>query len=224
MDDKIVISVINNTGLWPSYFCMDLVNLYITTLQKYPNTELRTVEANSVENMRNYACRYAMGLKKLQPNDKLERKDYLVMLDSDHRYAPDFILKLMKHKKDIVTGCTSNRTAPFIQTQFKVNKKNIKEKDNQVNPKPEEPLMKIGASGPVGMLIKVDVLFRLEFPYYKREYIGTEKEGNVEAEKGSDIWFCGLLNKIDVDIWLDPSITFPHEVRRVFVNRGQLKL
>ena len=110
----------------------------------------------------------------------------------------------------------------LIQTQFKENKVNIKEASNQVNPKPEDPLMKIGASGPVGMLIKVDVLFKLEFPYYKREYIGSKD--NPEAEQGSDIWFCGLLNKIGTDIWLDPSITFPHEVRRVFVNRGQLQL
>ena len=224
MQDKIVIFVINNTGSWPSYFCMDLVNLFVTTLQEYPNTELRTVEANSVENMRNYACRYAMGLRALQPGDTLERADYLVMLDVDHRFAPDFILKLMKHKKDVVTGCTSGRVHPFGQTQYKKVKKDIRKGDNIVNPKPTDPLMKIGASGLVGMLIKVDVLFKLQFPYFKRTYIGTEKGNNVEAEEGSDVYFTKKLNEIGVEIWLDPSITFPHEVRRVFVNRGELKL
>ena len=220
-EEKIVIFVINNTGVWPSYFAMDLMNLYIRTLQEYPNAIVRTIETNSVENMRNYACRFSMGLKAIQEGDTMERYDYLVQLDVDHRYPTDFIIDLMKHKKDIVTGCTSRRNYPFGQTQFKKVQTNIKEESNVVNPNPEDPLIKIGASGPVGMLIKVDVLFKLKFPYYSRKYIGDEN--NVLAEMGSDVIFCEQLNEAGIDIWLDPAITFPHQLKRGFVNRGQLQ-
>ncbi len=55
-NDRIIIFVINNTGAWPDYFCMDLINLYNTTKEKYPNTKLQTIRANSVNEMRNFAC------------------------------------------------------------------------------------------------------------------------------------------------------------------------
>lgn len=222
--EKIVIFVINNTGQWPGYFCMDLINLYMATLKEYPNTKLQTIQANSVNEMRNFACRYAMGLRTPPGEEEVTKADYLVQLDTDHRYPPTFIIDLMKHKKDVVTGCTSNRRVPFKQTQFFKFQKEIKAEENIANPTPEEELMKIDASGPVGMLIKVDVLEKLNYPYYTIEHIGTEEEGNIEAVMGGDIFFCKQLKEYGVDVWLDPKITFPHEVSNVMVNRGKLQI
>ena len=144
--------------------------------------------------------------------------------NTDHRYNPEFIIDLMKHKKDVVTGCTSNRKAPFKQTQFKKFQKELRAEENIANPKPDEELMKIEASGPVGMIIKVDVLDKLKYPYYIIKHIGTEEEGNLESVMGGDIYFTKQLNEAGIELWLDPSITFPHEVSNVMVNRGQLQL
>lgn len=223
-DAKISIFVINNTGQWPSYFCLDLINLYMKTLEEYPNTKLQTITACSVNEMRNFACRYALG-KRGEPGDENpERCDYFVQLDVDHRYSPTFIIDLMKHDKDVVTGCTSNRRFPFKQTQFKKFQFEIKAEDNIANPHPDDELMKIDASGPVGMLIKTDVLDKLTYPYYKIEHIGHEEGRSVEAILGGDIYFTKKLKEAGIDIWLDPKITFPHEVANVFINRGELKL
>lgn len=222
--EKIVIFVINNTGMWPGYFCMDLINLYNTTLKEYPNTKIQTIQACSVDEMRNFACRYAMGIRNQQGESEKIRMDYLVQLDTDHNYHPNFIIDLMKHKKDVVTGCTSNRRPPFNQTQYIKFKKEIKGEDNLANPLPEEELMKIEASGPVGMLIKVDILDKLEYPYYTIKHIGNENGRSVESIKGGDIYFCDKLKEHGINIWLDPKITFPHEVSRVMVNRGNLQL
>lgn len=221
--EKIDIFVINNTGYWPSYFCLDLINLYITTLQEYPNTRLHTIQANCVNEMRNFACRQAMG-KRTPDGQEPRRADYLVQLDSDHHYPNTFIIDLMKHKKNVVTGCTSNRRPPFKQTQFKEFRKEIKEDDNIVNPSQEDDLIKIEASGPVGMLIKVDVLDKLPYPYYKINHIGNEETGNQEAIMGGDIYFCSLLKRFNIDLWLDPKISFPHQVPNVFVDKGNLGL
>ena len=221
-EEKIVIFVINNTGVWPGYFCLDLINLYMTTLNEYPNTKIQTIHANSVNEMRNFSCRYAMG-KRVPVGEVAEKFDYLVQLDTDHRYNSKFIIDLMKHKKDVVTGCTSNRKAPFKQTQFKKFQKNLREEDNIANPKPDEELMKIEASGPVGMIINVNVLDKLKYPYYKIQHIGKE-EGDLESIMGGDIYFTKQLFDAGVELWLDPSITFPHEVSNVMVNRGQLQL
>lgn len=223
-DAKIIIFIINNTGMWPGYFCMDLINLYITTLQEYPNTKIQTIQACSVNEMRNFACRYAQGLRGPKGDEKPKRRDYLVQLDTDHRYRPEFIIDLMKHEKDVVTGCTSNRRVPFKQTQFIKFQKEIKSDDNIANPGTDDELMKIEASGPVGMLIKVDVLDKLTYPYYKIDHIGTEEEDNLEAIMGGDVWFAKQLKANGIELWLDPKITFPHEVSNVMVNRGQLQL
>jgi len=223
-EDKILIFVIDNTGQWPSYFCLDLINLHRETLKEYPNTKIRTIKACSVNEMRNFACRNALG-KRGEPGEvSPERCDYFVQLDTDHRYSPTFIIDLMKHNKDVITGCTSSRHAPFQQTQFKKFQFDMRDKDNLVNPHPDDELMKIESSGPVGMLIKTDVLDKLEYPYYKIDHIGNEKGRSVEAIMGGDVWFTKKLKEKDIEIWLDPKITFPHEVTNVFVNRGELKL
>jgi len=221
--EKIIIFVIDNRGAWPDYFCMDLLNLYETTKTKYPNTKVQTVRANSVNEMRNFSCRYAMG--KIGINGEEPSKyDYVVQLDTDHRYSPNFIIDLMKHKKDIVTGCTSSRHSPFYQTQFREIIGEIRSEENIVNPSSEDGLIKIEGSGPVGMLINVKVLDKLKYPYYKIQHIGNEEGRKPESTMGGDIFFTKQLKKAGIDVWLDSNITFPHNVPGVFVNRGQIVL
>jgi hypothetical protein len=227
-EQKILITVINNSGLWEGYFCMDLIKVYEETKKVYPNTEIQNIRANCVNEMRNYSCRYAMGkFGKIVGADK--RYDYLVQLDTDHRYSPTFIVDLMKHGKDVVTGCTSSRHSPFKQTQFNKFIKDIRADENITNPRPDDGLIKIDSSGPVGMLIKVDVLDKLDYPYYNLVHIGdeggeTKMGGSVEATMGGDVFFCKKLKEAGFDLWLDSKITFPHEVGGVFVNRGNILL
>lgn len=220
---KILITVINNSGLWEGYFCMDLIKVYEETKRVYPNTEIQNIQANCVNEMRNYSCRYAMG-KFGKMVDTNKRYDYLVQLDTDHRYHPNFIIDLMKHDKDVVTGCTSSRHSPFKQTQFKKFIRDIRADENIENPSPEDGLIQIDSSGPVGMLIKVDVLDKLEYPYYNLVHIGCEEGRGIEATTGGDVYFCQQLKDAGIELWLDSKITFPHEVGGVFVNRGQVML
>ena len=221
---KILISVINNTGQWPTYFCLDLINLLEKTKEVYPNTKLQTIRACSVNEMRNFSCRNAMGKRGAPGEESLIRVDYLVQLDTDHRYSPTFIIDLMKHDKDVITGCTSSRHSPFQQTQFKKFQYEMRGEDNLVNPSPEDPLMTIEASGPVGMIVKVDVLDKLKYPYYTIKHIGDKGGFAVESIQGGDIYFCEKLKEAGIEIWLDPKVTFPHEVNGVFVNRGNISL
>ena len=212
-EEKILIFIIDNSGLWPSYFSVDVVKLYNYTKSIYPNTEIQTIQANSVVQMRNIAMKYALGESKF--NKDMIRFDYLVMLDIDHRYKEDFIVKFMQHNKDIVTGCTSSRKPPYIQTQYKKMIKEIKEEDNIIKPIGNE-LIKAEASGLVGMLIKVDVLEKITFPFCNMEYIDDEKI------IGEDIFFCKKLKEAGYVIWVDPTVSFPHEIKNVFVNNGEI--
>lgn len=223
-DSKIKIFVIDNTGSWPGYFCLDLINLYTETLKEYPNTTIETAQACSVNEMRNFACRNAIGKRGKRSQELPERVDYLVQLDTDHHYPPTFIIDMMKHDKDVITGCTSSRYNPYQQTQFKKFQYEFRVEDNIVNPSKDESLRKIAASGPVGMIIKTDVLDKLKYPYYKINHIGHEDSRPTEAIQGGDIYFSKQLKKAGIDLWLDPKVTFPHQVTNVFVNRGQLQL
>ena len=222
-EQKILISVINNTGTWPTYFCLDLINLLEKTKEVYPNAKLQTIRACSVNEMRNFACRYAMGKIGINGEDP-SKYDYVVQLDVDHRYSPNFIVDLMKHKKDIVTGCTSSRHSPFYQTQFKEIIGEIRSEENIVNPSPEDGLIKIEGSGPVGMLINVKVFDKLKYPYYLIKHLGNEEGRKPESIMGGDIFFTNQLKEAGIDVWLDSKITFPHNVPGVFVNRGNISI
>lgn len=223
-EEKILICIICNSGQWPDYFCMDLIKLYEHTKSIYPNTKIQPVIRSSVAEMRNCACLFATGEIELKNVEDVERHDYLVQLDTDHKYNKEFIVDLMKHKKEIVTGCTSSRHPPLNQTQYKELTKEIRGDANIVNPSKDEELIKIEASGPVGMLIDVDVLDKLSYPYYKTKHLGHEEGRRIDSAMGEDIYFCTKLKEADVDIWLDPSITFPHQLTNVFVSRGQIGL
>ena len=194
---KILLVAINNRSTVPEYFSNSLLELYTYSKKYLPNIDLRYVAANSVNWMRNLSVKMAL------ENDF----DYLIQLDTDHSYPQDFLVKFLQHDKDIVTGCTNQRRFPFFPTQYyKIKSKNMKEQSNLCYYTEEDFLEVIEASGPVGMLIKMDVFKKLTWPYYDIDW--TEMNNTV----GGDINFCKSLKKVGVEIYCDKSICFPHEI------------
>jgi len=210
-DIKIMVVPINNRDSYPVYFAENLLNLLTYTKQIFPNTELVNVNACDVNHLRNVAVDLAIDNK----------YDYIVQLDVDHVYPKDFILKLLSHEKDFVTGLTMNRTLPLTLTQFKELKplgEHTRTNKNQI--KPDGKLQKIEATGVVGMLMKVDVLKNLPRPRFRMEYHGEE---NTPFDSGGDFYFCKLLKEFGKEIYCDTKLEFPHH-NTVEISQKGLRL
>ena len=215
---KVLVTIISNRGYWPMHFSISLVKLMEYT-RKHHNAELMTVKSCDINYMRNRACLIAQNKGKEANGTKY---DYFVQLDDDHIYPEDFIVKFIGHNKDIVVGCTSQRTPPWNQTQFKefTGVDNFKSVNNIVNPKPEDGLIEVGFSGPVGMTMKTEVLEKLKFPYFKIEYLNTNP-----SIVGGDISFCRQLKEKGIKMYLDSSVSFPHCVgEAIYADRGETKM
>jgi len=213
---KVLITIISNRGYFPKHFSLSLIEL-VNNTRKEHNIELINVSSCDVNYMRNRACLIAQNKGK---EARGFRFDYIVMLDDDHIYSPNFINKFISYNLPVVVGCTSQRTPPYKQTQYKELKGiGFKEEDNLVKPNKNDGLIKIGVTGPVGMCINVDVLDKLKFPYFEQIILNDGPE-----IRGGDVNFCYKLNDAGIPIYLDSSESFPHCTgESLYVDRGEVK-
>lgn len=208
-DTRIMIVVINNKSYLPRKFVQSLMDLVIYTRSIFPNTSVNYVSACQVNHMRNIAVQKAIE----------HEQDYLVQLDDDHTYPQDFILRLMGRNKDFITGCTKGRVYPHKPTQFYKFKEPLKQEDNYVYTDGEDGVIPIEVSGPVGMLMKVDALKQIEFPYYKMDY-SYYVDGKPNP-LGGDYYFCSQLKEKGFKLYLDTSLEFPHFIEGEISGHGK---
>jgi hypothetical protein len=213
---RILIVVISNQKVWPTYFANDLFNVYLET-QKYYKCDLMIANSCNIENMRNVACLSALG-----KNPGSIKYDYFVSLDTDHLYPQDFIVKFMKHDLDFVCGLTNRRQVPFTTTQYLKWKRKGLTKINNCVPNTKNGLVEISASGVVGALIKTSVLEKIKFPYFNDIYEVNDVMKEGIRRRGSDVNFTHKLQQAKVKMYCDTSVSFPHEVI-VHVDRGEFK-
>ena len=82
----------------------------------------------------------------------------------------------------------------------------------------DKELKKVGCTGVVGALIKVDVIKKLTYPYFQMEY---KDEAHVT---GSDIYFTKkLIKEANVDLWVDPKVDYPHQIN-AYIDREGIKI
>lgn len=175
---KVYISIITNYDRVPTYFMLDLIKIIGRAKHAGIEILLNNPKGNGVDAIRNISVIDA----------KNNGATHLLQLDIDHLFPEDLILRLLEHDKDFVCGTTSKRTSPYTQTQFKdASVELVGLKDNICKIKGDEGLIKIGASGMVGSLIKLDVFQKINYPFYKTEH---KQIGNRLYDTGEDIYFC----------------------------------
>ncbi|MFW6281587.1 MAG: glycosyltransferase family 2 protein [bacterium] len=222
-DTKIMIAVISNREVLPKRFVQSLFNLFHYTQNIFPNTEIHYFSSCQVNEMRNNSVLMA-----------IERKfDYLVQLDEDHDYPQNFIIQLIGRNKDFITGCTRRRQNPYYPTQYYNFKIPLMSEENFVYSEGKDGLVKIEASGPVGMLMKVSALKELDYPYYRMDHSYYRMVLNSTEEPwtfhpvfqpmplGGDYFFCKKVKEKGMEIWLDTSLEFPHYVRGIVRGLGE---
>ncbi len=210
---RVYIAIITNFPYVPTYFAKNLIRIVNIARDNGIQIFINNPKGPAVDSIRNMAVIEAMNLK----------CTHILQLDDDHIYPDNLILKLLSHKKDIVLGVTTKSVPPFTQTQYKkIDNTKVNVEGNICEFKEgEEGLEKIGASGMVGSLIKLNVFDKIGYPFYSREY---HKEGNVVTETGEDIYFCRKLKETGIDIWCDKSLSYPHQIKQAFADRGEVTI
>ena len=203
---KIFIAIISNRERVPKFFMNSMINLFAKTKEKY-DVEMGCAAAVECNLMRNYACKVAE-----------EQYDYIYMVDEDMEYPADSIIKLMKHKKDFVTGSATMRSPPYNPTQYKKwRSTKLSNPKNLVRAEGKE-LIKIGCSGVCGALIKTSVFKKLKYPFFQIKY---NKFPNIV---GGDVMFCKQLRDKKIEMYLDPTVYYGHLAKSYIVSQNGTKI
>lgn len=137
--------------------------------------------------------------------------DYLLFLDDDTLPPKDIIVRLLSHKKDIVTALYFSRQAPFQPQIYKKNKENDARYDTIQN---YQGMIEVDGCGLGACLIKKTVFEKLTKPYFS---ISLSPETG-ERLMGEDFKFCRDAQMAGFKIYADTSIICGHIGRDVINN------
>lgn len=120
--------------------------------------------------------------------------DYILWLDSDHRFPKDIVDRLQSHDKDVVACNYSTRRLPCKPVAFKDHfcRSLVYTSDDSTG------LEVVAAVGMGVMLEKADVYKKLGLPYFSIGYSQASHDFF-----GEDIFHCHKLKEIGVDVHVD---------------------
>ena len=149
--------------------------------------------------------------------------EYLFFLDSDVLPGPDALVRLMSHKRRIVSGLYYRRVPPIHPTAYIYDEK---EKGFKVIKDPGEVgLVEVDAVGLGCCLIHRSVFEQLNPPWFKwtKERPYVLKEG--EPEVSEDLYFFYRVRKeLGEKVYLDTTVRCGHVTIAVIDGHGHLKI
>ena len=142
---------------------------------------------------------------------KMEYFDYLFFVDSDIVLPSDTLTKMLKHDKDIVSGVYIQRK-PDVQVVELYQSNNRGGLMNIPFEKIRNPqLYEIAGCGFGCVLIKAEVLRKIEYPHFRYTMADVDTIGESE-----DTYFCRKAREAGFKVWVDSSIICDHIGSRVF--------
>ena len=137
------------------------------------------------------------------------KSDYLLMIDDDMTFPSDTLDKLITNGKDICgvayhPRCEMGKITKYLDETHCVildNNKDLKYKD----------IFECYATGTGIILIKCDIFYKIERPWFQFEYYPTG-----QCKLGEDWWFCREAKKYGFKTWCDPTIKVGHIGEKIF--------
>jgi len=135
--------------------------------------------------------------------------DYLWMIDDDMIVPPDLFEKLVRHDKDVIAPLAFMRFYPHKPVIYNVVEgydtvtKQHYYQNYVVDRYPKNKLVECDAVGFGSVLIKVNILEKLEKPWFM-----------VMTGAGEDIHFCHRAKRAGFKIFMDTSVKLAHLGRR----------
>lgn len=124
-----------------------------------------------------------------------EKVSHILFLDSDMRFPYDIIDRLAAHDKDVVCVNYSTRRDEIVPICIKM------ENDKPVHAyttADDFGIEKVISAGMGGMLIKREVFEKIDYPAFMIPWVDAD-----HTYVGEDIYFCRLLAKHGIDLWVD---------------------
>lgn len=131
--------------------------------------------------------------------------DYILWLDTDMRFPKDTLKRLLAHDKPIVAANYATRRIPVDTVAFS----RVGDQWETIKSKPESKgLEEVVAVGMGVMLIKTDVLRKMERPWFSIGY-----HPDTHEYSGEDIYFCVRAKKFGFPVLIDHDLS--KEVKHV---------
>lgn len=124
---------------------------------------------------------------------------WLMFIDADMVWKPDWIERLMAHDVDIVSGLCCKKTAPYTST---VGVK-LGNKYNMIDDFPLGELIECDATGTAFLLIKMSVFDKIQKPYFAFP-------PNGDGVLGEDLYFCQIAQDAGFKIHVDTDLLVGH--------------
>ena len=120
--------------------------------------------------------------------------EWLFLMDDDHRFDDDLVMKLLDHDLDVVTAITTKKFPPYAPVLYKDDKEPI-------DLTGKSGLVEVYACGKPGMLIRRHVLEDIPDPWceYQDSEMGAE-----------DFDLCAKIRKAGYTIHADLDIPLGH--------------
>lgn len=206
MNKLILIGVPNGSGFFPAIMVSSLL-----TLRKPAPCAFYVVERQMIEKARNAICFQAM-----QNN-----ATHILFVDDDNPIPEDTLEKMLEDDKDIVIApiLARNPDQNGVHKLCAFDKEVIDGVNIYRNKKDlpkDDYLHKIDAGGTGCMLIKIDVIKKMNEVYPNRWFESTRQvfdkpimvDGGVFTERtmSEDVQFCERAIELGFEVWLDSRI------------------
>jgi hypothetical protein len=126
---------------------------------------------------------------------------HVFIVEDDSMFHPSTVINLLTHDKDVVAGICPNRNPPFHPYIYDALP------TGEINYRPltsdDKGLIRVGATGMGGILIKMSVFDKLTKPYFHTYF----QDG---AEWGQDIVFNKSLIKAGIEVYCDLNMPIWH--------------
>jgi hypothetical protein len=129
---------------------------------------------------------------------RIPRPTHIFFIDSDVLPRANTLEKLLDLDKDIAVGVYPTTSKKGLS--WSVAKEEL---FLRIDDLPRSPF-KVKYTGFGCVLVKMEVFEKLQWPYWKNEFV----EGGIE--KGEDIYFCDKVREAGFDIWCEPKVKCNH--------------
>jgi len=185
MENKLIIGLPTN-GNVDYRFASSLMGLQLT-----PTTRVIWQVRSMIDTARNNLVKEAL---------KTSDFTHMLMIDDDHQFEPDLALKLLAHDVDIVGALAFKRRPEYTPCVYR------KKEDGLHYPILPEVFQEVDVVGSGAILIKMEVLKKLTFPYFETFYT----KDNPPRHYSVDFDFCMKSKKAGFKIFVDPQAEIKH--------------
>lgn len=130
----------------------------------------------------------------------LERgSEWVFFLDDDHTFSPDILSTLLSREQPVVASLYLQRTDPFLPIAYVSKDEEGNYWPLDLSQCPADGLVTVVGAGTGGMLIRSEVFYEMEGPWFVHT-----------TEQSEDLYFCDRLAELGIPLYVDLEARLGH--------------